>query len=116
MTRRSIVFRAGLLLVLAYAAGAAAQGDLEVTMRVLDDVSDIDAVIIAIGNDDTEAAADEADRGRDAAEAEAPVEDRAVPPAEPDAADELAPDDEDGSEGGLEDRDVVEDPAPEPAI
>jgi hypothetical protein len=56
-------------------------------VRVLDDVSDIDAVIVAIGNDDTA------------------------------AADDLVPDNEDDSEGGIEDRDVVQDPVEvEPAI
>lgn len=108
MTPHSIVFPAGFLLALVYATGAAAQGDLEVTMRVLDDVSDVDAVIIAIGNDDTEAA-EESNRSRDDAQAVAPAADGAAPAAA--AAAELAPDDENDSEGGIEDRDVVEDPA-----
>jgi hypothetical protein len=114
MTQHSMVFRAGLVLLMGWAAGAGAQNDLEVTMRVLDDVSDVDAVIVAIGNGDAEAVATPGQSRAGADGVEAAAADRAMPAAEPHAADDLAPENEDESEGGIEDRDVVEEPAAEP--
>jgi hypothetical protein len=49
MIRRASVLR--VLLLLLAAGVAAAQGVLEITMRVVDDVRDLNAVVIEIGPD-----------------------------------------------------------------
>ena len=109
------------------AAGARAQGgDLAgVTMRVLDDVSDIDAVILEL--DASRGEAEEgAGRGRGAATAaEQPARGDVAEAPDADAeedrlddgreGDELHdPDDDERSEGRLEDRDVERPAAAEP--
>jgi hypothetical protein len=48
----SIALRVALLLVIAGVAGA--QSDFEVTMRVVEDVRGLDAVVIVIGSDAVE--------------------------------------------------------------
>jgi len=50
MSRYSLRLGIALALGSAWVSGAAAQGDLQVTMRVLDDVTNVDAVILVIGN------------------------------------------------------------------
>ena len=100
-------------------AGALAQGSLAgVTMRVLDDLSDIDAVVLEL--DANRAAGDEssATDGPEAAPAEEAGD---TAPAEPterelgDDTDELHHvDDDERSEGRLEDRDVERPAASQP--
>ncbi len=101
---------------LAFGCGSASAqgGDLAgVTMRVLDDVSDIDAVVLELdanrGNEE-----EGAERGRAGADGADPAE-------QPAASDERRerealhePDHDERSEGKLEDHDVVERPAAAP--
>ena len=114
-------FITALAATLAYGAiGAFAQdGDLAgVTMRVLDDVSDIDAVILELdGNRGEDAGASEGDDARpdeassaERSAAESAEKDRFAEPRE-----ELHdPDDDERSEGRLEDNDVERPAAPTP--
>ena len=111
MARRTAVFRAGWLLAAVYAAGAVAQDNLEVTMRVVDDVSNLSAVIIAIGDD--VAAAAEADHAPGDDQRALSIKDGATPAAGADAADRGAPDEGHGA-AGSEDRDVSVDRTPIP--
>jgi hypothetical protein len=123
MQRLSLTFLAAAL-VLAAATARAQGGDLAgVTMRVLDDVSDVDAVILALdpsraegeegagrssGASSDEPAAD-GDAAQRAAEAE---EDRVDDRSEGELHD---PDADERSESRLEDRDVERPTAAEPA-
>jgi hypothetical protein len=105
----------------AAAVGAAAfaqGGDLRnVTMRVLDDLRDVDAVVIELGASSGDDAAAEGERaGRDADSA---ARDGAAGAAK--EADRFAerkelhdPDDDEAAEGRLEDRDVEQPAAPTP--
>jgi len=111
------------MLAFAAATARAQGGDLGgVTMRVLDDVSDIDAVVLEL--DASRAEGDEsAGSGRAASDAEQSGRDAAAA-ADTDAADRLGdgregdelhdPDDDERSEGRLEDRDVERPAAAEP--
>ena len=120
MKRRSLTFFAA---TLAFAAASAqAQGDLAgVTMRVLDDVSDIDAVVLeldASGGEDEDGAerggsGDEPVTEGDAAEtSDADAEEDRLD--ERRAGDELHdPDADERGEGRLEDRDRGRAPCPE---
>ena len=110
MQRQSLaIFAAATVLTLGATCAAAQSGDLAgVTMRVLDDVGDIDAVILELdanrGDDEGAEGAEEADsaeRNGDAAETEeARVAERR-------AREELhEPDIDERSEGKLEDNDV----------
>jgi hypothetical protein len=101
----------------AFGGTALAQGgDLRgVTMRVLDDLGDVDAVIIELnpGNSEGEDAARRNARGADAGEAQRAAADAAAKAgARFEEPQELHhPDDDERGEGRLEDRDV-EQPAP----
>lgn len=122
MQRQALVSVAA---VLTFGSGMAlAQGDLSsVTMRVLDDVSDVDAVVLALdaaGGEGAERAessapaAEAADAGRESAAETAEGERRDLR-RERDALHSV--DDDERSEGRLEDRDVeraTTPPAPVP--
>jgi hypothetical protein len=56
MRRWPMILRAALLLAIAGAAGA--QGEFNVTMRVVEDVRGLDAVVIVIGDDAVETRVD----------------------------------------------------------
>lgn len=109
------------LAAIAYALGAASafaqQGDLSgVTLRVLDDVSDVDAVILDLdanrGEGEDGEGADEADStDPNAADAAAAEDGRSAEAREREALHDPAVDER--SEGKLEDNDV-EQPAPAP--
>jgi hypothetical protein len=126
MQRQALV---ALAAALAFGSGGAlAQGgDLAaVTMRVLDDVRDVDAVLLeldanrgagedaaAAGADDRdEDAADGAQRSRDDAAAAAAEDDARAQRRERDALHDV--DDDERGEGRLEDRDVERSTAPPP--
>ena len=106
MRRLSISFLAATLVFAT--ASAHAQGDLAgVTMRVLDDVSDIDAVVLELdaNRGDDEDAADAAADGDDAQTPDAGAEEDRLD--ESRDGDELHdPDVDERAEGRLEDRDV----------
>jgi hypothetical protein len=103
--RRPLIFLLAGALILAAATARAQRGDLSgVTMRVLDDVSEIDAVILEL-----DASRGEDEGARDEAESDtAPVveagEQGADEPREREALHD--PDDDERSEGKLEDNDV----------
>src|SRR5262245_60041625 len=107
---RSIRTILGAALVMASSAAFAQGGDLAgVTMRVLDDVSDVDAVVIELGANRGEGE-EGADRGGDEANAadadaaQAPEDERIDEPRA--RADLHDPDDDERAEGKLEDNDV----------
>jgi hypothetical protein len=113
--------RSLITIVAAVFAGAMASASAQdsglagVTMRVLDDVSDIDAVVLELdanrGEDEGDAQSDAPDEpDRDAAEP-AEIEDRFDE--RPDPEDLHDPDDDEDAEGKLEDNDI-EQPAAAP--
>jgi len=123
MQRPSFTFLAAML-ALAAATARAQGGDLAgVTMRVLDDVSDVDAVVLEL--DASRDGDEEGGRGRGAGgDAQAADADAAEPPAagaEEDRLDDRRegdelhdPDGDERSEGRLEDRDVERPAAEQP--
>jgi hypothetical protein len=125
MQRRALISVAATL-AFASASAVAQDGALSgVTMRVLDDLSDVDAVLLELdanrsesaegaesdGRSERDAVAD-ADSGRDTARAEAEADERRDLRSE---RDELHEDDDERSEGRREDRDVERPPAAPPA-
>jgi hypothetical protein len=118
--RRALSTILGAALIIGCGSAFAQGGDLAgVTMRVLDDVSDVDAVVIELGANRGEgeegADRDGAPRGDDAntaaAEAAKAKEDQSL--ADPRArADLHDPDDDELAEGKLEDNDVEQPAVP----
>ena len=118
--RRPFIAIFAATLALGYGSASAQGGDLAgVTMRVLDDVSDIDAVVLELDANRGDEA-ESAERGRAGADGADPAERDAAQPAatEEDRLDERResealhePDHDERSEGKLEDNDVVERPA-----
>ena len=115
---RSISTILGATLLMGCGSAFAQSGDLAgVTMRVLDDVSDVHAVVIELdaSRGESEEGADREGRARDEANA---ADDAQAPAArarddEPRRrADLHDPDDDENSEGKLEDRDVEQPAAP----
>lgn len=125
MERRITLSGLAAALLLAQAASAQ-NGNLSgVTMRVLDDLDDVDAVVLELGRAEGEAAAagdaDESRASRDAARgrgsdgARARDRDAAAGPVPERDRDDLEDlDREERSEGKLEDHDVERAPPPEP--
>jgi hypothetical protein len=119
MIKKGIVLAAAFALASGWLEDAAAQrGELEVTMRVLDDASGVDAVLIAIdppaapaANADRETADARADDAEPAADARAESGDERFADRE---ARKLDPQREDTEEGAIEDRDLAEDLEPTP--
>jgi len=115
--RRPLITTFAATLVLGFGSASAQDGDLAgVTMRVLDDVSDIRAVILDLdasresedGEQSGRARADETDSAERGA-AEAASEDRSA-----ERAPLHSPDHDEDSEGKLEDNDVEVPAAPTP--
>jgi hypothetical protein len=117
MQRQALVSIAALL-TLGSDLGLAQGGELSgVTMRVLDDVRDVDAVVLALDADGGESAEEGAEAaaaaGRASAAETAEGERRELRPGR----DELpSVDDDERGEGRLEDRDVERAAAPTPAV
>ena len=118
--RQSLNTILGAALVIGCGSAFAQGGDLAgVTMRVLDDVSEVDAVVIELGANrgEGEEGADRDGRARDAANA-ADADATQAPAARAEAdeprrhADLHDPDDDENAEGKLEDRDVEQPAAP----
>lgn len=117
--RRTLTMTLAATLIVGFGSASAQDGDLAgVTMRVLDDVSDIDAVILDLdasrgeGEDGSERDGAQSDEATSAERnaAEPANEDRFAKPRE-----ELhEPDDDERSEGKLEDNDVERPAAPTP--
>jgi hypothetical protein len=114
LMRRSFGITLTAALVCLSGSATAQSGDLSgVTMRVLDDVSDIDAVILEL---DAGRGEGEGSRGDEAEPAESDTADAAEPEQrvdEPRERDNLHdPDDDERSEGKLEDNDIERPAAP----
>ena len=119
---RSISTILGATLLFGCGSAFAQGGDLAgVTMRVLDDVSDVHAVVIELdaNRGESEEGADRDDRARDEANAAADAAQAPGAGAEDDPLDETRrradlhdPDDDENAEGKLEDNDVERPAAP----
>lgn len=120
---KTILIAFGVLAIVASGAvqeAAAQKGELDVTMRVLDDVRDIDAVIVAINAPEETAARDDSKKGARAERAkgetaahDADGKSRADASSDSDALDRK---NEDQVENALEDRDVAEDREAAPVV
>jgi hypothetical protein len=113
MTRKWLVLGAAFAIASGWHGAAAAQrGELEVTMRVLDDASGVDAVLVALDDpapaEDTARETSGAGREDSAAEAESREERGAERFADREV-DDLDPQREETEEGAIEDRDLAED-------
>ena len=116
--RRALIMTFAATLGLSAASAFAQDGGLSaVTMRVLDDVSDVDAVILDLDTNRGEGE-EASERGGAPSDDASSAEREAAEPATPDRFAEPRkelhdPDDDERSEGKLEDNDV-EQPAPAP--
>jgi hypothetical protein len=116
--RRTLIMTLAVTFGLGAASAFAQDGDLSgVTMRVLDDVSDVDAVILELDANRSEGE-DASERGGAGSDDASSAEREAATPTTPDRFAEPRkelhdPDDDERSEGKLEDNDV-EQPAPTP--
>ena len=113
MTRKWLVLGAAFAIASGWCGAAAAQrGELEVTMRVLDDASGVDAVLVAL--DDPKSAEDTAretgDARREDSSEEAQSREESGDERFADReTDDLDPQREETEEGAIEDRDLAED-------
>ena len=113
MTRKRLVLGAAFAIACGWhGAAAALRGELEVTLRVLDDASGVDAVLVAL--DDPASAEDTARetsgaRREDSAEEAGSREESGDERFADREADDLDPRREETEEGAIEDRDLAED-------